>query len=926
MLDDAGILYPLLVLKVPILRNPFHFECGDKDCQDFVNENFDEIRVGLIHDLLTSLEYGWSGIELRAKADDDLKWRWTAPIAFDPATTRIRTKDNGDYDGLTQAIQGMKEIEIPAEQTVVFTHWSRFGNYYGRSRLRSAYAYWWVDTMAYDYQSAQHEQVALPTLLARYPPGTTIVARNPDTGEVEEVRNVDLALRAGESFKNSAVIAFPSGEEWSLAALFAGQQGGIPAKFDFNTDHEHFDRMKARGIFVPGADEIGRTGGFGKAKENAFWLSRTIEGLMEDLAEVFTTRFAWPLSEANFGSIVPKGRFRFQNIDDEEKDFLKDVFLQAMSDRVITPPLDVQEVMRRFKMPIDPEQIRLGEMAAAEVMEEVTGAAERATKVEGKEGDEEGQAEDKEEEGEVIEIAEREGREFQAGSYPWLTLRTTRLVHQFLDIRGQKAVVRSARALLRRYEKAEGDPELIPEPLVRRRNNLVKKNLAQAAFRKEPWWKNGQPTKRHFRMAAWAYSPDPTKLRDWIKGLVKPVEEEPKEEVPGGNGGFPGGTGNPSEGQVTMEARTTRDADKIARTLVREVEEAVETEAKKIRSRFMDSETTFHEFVEKMVLAAKIEDGKFTKKGNEKFIRDARRLMDREAKAIERDVVPIQDEAARRMIELAVRHIRAWELEVNGEEPDGFPKKGVQFEADWSGWAEGGHERSKIAFLDNIRNRGRDVERHFIAAVEDALAFGRDPLLLAAEYLPESDYRAAADKIKERMQVSIVAAAVKVGVPQETAIRQAKARIKASEDAAGRILNRRFSDGKSIYNRSHLRLTIESPLRGSYRNLWLLYGIAAGYIAWKMYTSGADTDKSTVSKAHADMVGTVAWWNEVGEGLNSPAPLAFWGLHRGDVDYWYPVPGRFLTPDEIERAISEEEELTEEEEIERAEEEEEEEE
>ncbi len=41
--------------------------------------------------------------------------------------------------------------------------------------------------------------------------------------------------------------------------------------------------------------------------------------------------------------------------------------------------------------------------------------------------------------------------------------------------------------------------------------------MAQVVKRREPLWEqDGSPTRRHLALVAWAYSPEPEKLTDWL--------------------------------------------------------------------------------------------------------------------------------------------------------------------------------------------------------------------------------------------------------------------------------------------------------------------------------------------------------------------------------------------------------------------------
>lgn len=92
------------------------------------------------------------------------------------------------------------------------------------------------------------------------------------------------------------------------------------------------------------------------------------------------------------------------------------------------------------------------------------------------------------------------------------------------------AVARSPRGFLTAYARAGGDPSRLgltpsstpnrkPYPWRQRRNEFVARHMAQIETRDEPLWRNGQPTRRHLALAAWAYTPTPERWSRWVESL-----------------------------------------------------------------------------------------------------------------------------------------------------------------------------------------------------------------------------------------------------------------------------------------------------------------------------------------------------------------------------------------------------------------------
>jgi hypothetical protein len=78
--------------------------------------------------------------------------------------------------------------------------------------------------------------------------------------------------------------------------------------------------------------------------------------------------------------------------------------------------------------------------------------------------------------------------------------------------RGVSKVARSGRGFLAAYRRAGGKPNQVPDKWDLKRDNFIKRHMAQVKKRGEPLWKDGQPTNRHLALIAWAYSPSASRL------------------------------------------------------------------------------------------------------------------------------------------------------------------------------------------------------------------------------------------------------------------------------------------------------------------------------------------------------------------------------------------------------------------------------
>lgn len=109
------------------------------------------------------------------------------------------------------------------------------------------------------------------------------------------------------------------------------------------------------------------------------------------------------------------------------------------------------------------------------------------------------------------------------GIRTWLDLET---VEWFVDLAHARNVAPVARELdgfYGAYLDAGGDPDELREMLVRpggketwfdRRNNFVKRHMAQVSKRKERLWRGDEPSNRMIALGVWAFAPSPQKVAD----------------------------------------------------------------------------------------------------------------------------------------------------------------------------------------------------------------------------------------------------------------------------------------------------------------------------------------------------------------------------------------------------------------------------
>ena len=100
--------------------------------------------------------------------------------------------------------------------------------------------------------------------------------------------------------------------------------------------------------------------------------------------------------------------------------------------------------------------------------------------------------------------------------YPFLTLDQIYWFYHYAVLEGVSQVARSSRGFLPAYVQARGSPKKLSAAWRRKRENFIKRHMAQVINRDEPLWDGDRPSRRHIALIMWAYTPDPEGVRAYI--------------------------------------------------------------------------------------------------------------------------------------------------------------------------------------------------------------------------------------------------------------------------------------------------------------------------------------------------------------------------------------------------------------------------
>lgn len=336
MRHSPQIAAGLGVIKGPLLAAQWWVECEDKAIEAFIGAQLKRLWYPALRGMLLALDFGFSALEkvwvLDGRGEGsvsptnnggEVKVSLKKLKDLDPRTLEILADERGDFAGLKQTYP--KEVTLPPEKCLIFTHQKEFGNLYGTSRLRPAYEPWYWQSLMYQFCNRYFERRGAPPIKATAPPGKTLVAGT-------EKDNLDLIYQAAAGLKDNAVVAMPSLRDgqgnrlWDLEFLEDDKRGEM-----FLAYIEHLDQKILRALLVP--DRLitqQEAGSYALARVHADIFLMQEEALLADILDHLNSYLLPQMVIYNFGAGAPRAYVRSEGLSADTKPLLKEVFLEMV--------------------------------------------------------------------------------------------------------------------------------------------------------------------------------------------------------------------------------------------------------------------------------------------------------------------------------------------------------------------------------------------------------------------------------------------------------------------------------------------------------------------------------------------------------------------------------------------------------------------
>jgi phage gp29-like protein len=336
MRKDPQVKACLLVLKLPLIQVDWSIHADTDQGQEIAKwiearlYDMDDSMQYYLREMLTALDFGrsitekvWGLREVPVDPDqpDGRRDQMVVPTklkTYDPGALTFKLNpETGKLEGVLQR-QRNREIMIPAEKLLIYTHEKEFGDYNGLSTLKAAYKPWIIKEFLQKFWNIALERYGTPFMAMKMPQGGSLKS----------------AMQLMDGIKSKAGIPLPEGYDLDVHAL-------ANTGMSFKEAIEYQDKQIARAMLIP--DLV-----FGNSDSGAYALSKThaaffllrLNAISQELGDAISSYLIKPLVQYNFGDVQEFPIMKFSDVGEEDIGALATVLDLMIKGKVIAPSED----------------------------------------------------------------------------------------------------------------------------------------------------------------------------------------------------------------------------------------------------------------------------------------------------------------------------------------------------------------------------------------------------------------------------------------------------------------------------------------------------------------------------------------------------------------------------------------------------------
>ena len=291
-----------------------------RDLQMALGEDPDVPLDDMMEEIILAHSYGFSLSEKIFKYRDDNTLTLKCIKTRHPSSWEIHTDAHGNIEKYVQ--HGPKgDIEVDQKSLIHYVNNRRFGNPYGRSDLRSAYAAYFVKRQVIKWYAIYLEKAASPTPVAKF-----------DTNAPQTA--IDAIHQAIKSLQTKTALTIPKEIEVEFLESKTNGEAYVKAINIFNM-------FIGRALLIPdllgfqGSETSG--GSYALGKDQIGILFKHIQRRRTTLERMINKHIVLPITVTNWGFIEKGPKFKLRPINEEHLLELAKTWLECVKGKTYKP-------------------------------------------------------------------------------------------------------------------------------------------------------------------------------------------------------------------------------------------------------------------------------------------------------------------------------------------------------------------------------------------------------------------------------------------------------------------------------------------------------------------------------------------------------------------------------------------------------------
>lgn len=323
LLTDETVFSSTEFLTMSVLARLGDYNHPDSEIQEFVRRNLTEMEGSFpaaVGEILTALPFGFSITEHLYSLGRSDSRIWLGGLqTLHPSTITFDLWRDGPRKNKLKTIHQFwrltNQVDIPVRKAIVYAHNGRYGNVYGWSRLRGAYAPWFIKQTILKAWGLCCERYGAPYTIAR----TDATGNITVGGVVKGV--IDYLGEVLDSLASSGSLVVDKNTEVEIA--YAPRGFGA----DFEGLVSYCNKMINRALGLPSLiSDHGNTGSYSLGQQHWKLFTLVLEKILYELIEVLIEQLIRPLIEMNFGPQVDGyGDFAVESFEEEDQKMLAEL-------------------------------------------------------------------------------------------------------------------------------------------------------------------------------------------------------------------------------------------------------------------------------------------------------------------------------------------------------------------------------------------------------------------------------------------------------------------------------------------------------------------------------------------------------------------------------------------------------------------------